>query len=208
MTEHIIIRPSVQKRFDSFMQHGRVLFFSAPCGFGKATLADALLHGQTVLRLNTGATDCAIPSSAQGWDVLLIDNLQLMQEEPDQQSLCELIRSNPERRFVLLSRGTPPGCLMAFHYTGLMTVLTAEDLLFDHDDIQALFAACEVAVTDSEIDIILTKSIGYPLGVVITVLCMAGGKPFWERTALGWQTAHSPRANLKKGKTFPPGCSP
>ena len=89
-----------------------------------------------------------------------------------------------------------------------MTVLTAEDLLFDHDDIQALFAACEVAVTDSEIDIILTKSIGYPLGVVITVLCMAGGKPFWERTALGWQTAHSPRANLKKGKTFPPGCSP
>ena len=27
MTENIIIKPSVQKRFDSFMAHGRVLFF-------------------------------------------------------------------------------------------------------------------------------------------------------------------------------------
>ena len=42
MTENIIIKPSVQKRFDSFIAHGRVLFFSAPCGFGKTVLADAL----------------------------------------------------------------------------------------------------------------------------------------------------------------------
>lgn len=50
MTENIIIKPSVQKRFDSFMMHGRVLFFSAPCGFGKTVLADALLRGRNVLR--------------------------------------------------------------------------------------------------------------------------------------------------------------
>ena len=42
MTENIIIKPSVQKRFDSFMAHGRVLFFSAPCGFGKTAVAEAL----------------------------------------------------------------------------------------------------------------------------------------------------------------------
>ena len=42
MTKNIIIKTSVQKRFDSFMMHGRVLFFSAPCGFGKTVLADAL----------------------------------------------------------------------------------------------------------------------------------------------------------------------
>ena len=35
MTENIITKPSVQKRFDSFMAHGRVLFFSAPCGLGR-----------------------------------------------------------------------------------------------------------------------------------------------------------------------------
>ena len=58
MTGNILIRPSVQKRFDSFMEHGRVLFFSAPCGFGKTSLADALLHGRNVLRLNAGALGC------------------------------------------------------------------------------------------------------------------------------------------------------
>ena len=47
MSEKIIIKPSVQKRFDSFMVHGRVLFFSAPCGFGKTVLADAVRQPQT-----------------------------------------------------------------------------------------------------------------------------------------------------------------
>ena len=50
MTENIIIKSSVQKRFDSFIAHGRVLFFSAPCGFGKTVLADALLRGRNVPR--------------------------------------------------------------------------------------------------------------------------------------------------------------
>lgn len=177
MTGTILIRPSVQKRFDSFMEHGRVLFFSAPCGFGKTVLADALLHDQNVLRLNAGAPDCAIPPAAQDWDILLIDDFQQLQED-EQQALCELIRSNPEKRFVFLSRGAPPGCLMAFQYTGLMTVLTAEDLLFDRSDIRQLFDNCGVKAADAEIDSILKESIGYPLGVVTTVQYMSGGKPF------------------------------
>ena len=183
MTENIIIKPSVQKRFDSFMAHGRVLFFSAPCGFGKTVLADALLRGRKVLRQNAGEPDCAISLPAQDWDVLLIDDLQLMQEETGPQALCELIRSSPERRFVLLSRGTPPGCLAAFQYTGLMTVLYADDLLFDRDDIRKLFDAHEVAVTDNEIGAILKESAGYPLGLVTVAQCMSGGKPFGAEIA-------------------------
>ena len=178
MTENIIIKPSVQKRFDSFMAHGRVLFFSAPCGFGKTVLADALLHGQNVLRQSAADLDCAIPPSEQDWDILLIDDLQLMQEEAGQQALCELIRSSPERRFVLLSRGVPPGCLTAFQYTGLMTVLEADDLLFDADDVRRLFQLSGVNVTDSEIDGILKESVGYPLGVAITARCMSPDKPW------------------------------
>ena len=178
MTGSIIIKSSVQKRFDRFMEHGRILFFSAPCGFGKTALADALLRGREVLRLNAGAPDRAIPPTAPDWGILLIDDLQLMQDEAGQQALCELIRSSPERRFVLLSRGAPPGCLTAFQYTGLMTVLTADDLLFDRDDICRLFDACEVAASDSEIGAILKESIGYPLGAVVAAQCMSGGKPF------------------------------
>ena len=178
MTKNIIIKTSVQKRFDSFMAHGRVLFFSAPCGFGKTVLADALLRGRNVLRQSAADPGCAIPPSAQDWDILLIDDLQFMQEEAGQQALCELIRSSPERHFVLLSRGVPPGCLTAFQYTGLMTVLEADDLLFDAGDVRRLFQLSGVNVTDSEIDGILKESVGYPLGVAITARCMSPDKPW------------------------------
>ena len=178
MTKNIIIKTSVQKWFDSFMVHGRVLFFSAPCGFGKTVLADALLRGRNVLRQSAADPGCAIPPSEQDWDILLIDDLQLMQEEAGQQALCELIRSSPERHFVLLSRGVPPGCLTAFQYTGLMTVLEADDLLFDADDVRRLLRLYGVEAADSEIDGILKESVGYPLGVAITARCMSPGKPW------------------------------
>lgn len=62
MAGSIIIKPAVQQRFDSFIQRGRVLFVSAPCGFGKSTLADALLEGRSVLRLSAGAPDFCLLS--------------------------------------------------------------------------------------------------------------------------------------------------
>ena len=178
MQDNIIVKPSVEKQFDRFLRQGRVLFFSAPCGFGKTVLADALLRGRNVLRQSAADPDCAIPPSAQDWDILLIDDLQLMQEEAGQQALCELIRSSPGRHFVLLSRGVPPGCLTAFQYTGLMTVLEADDLLFDADDVRRLFQLSGANVTDSEIDGILKESVGYPLGVAITARCMSPDKPW------------------------------
>ena len=36
MTENIIIKPSVQKRFDSFMAHGRVLFSARPAALERS----------------------------------------------------------------------------------------------------------------------------------------------------------------------------
>lgn len=141
MNENILIKPSVRQEFDRFLRGGRILFLSAPCGFGKTALADSLLHEKKVLRLNAGAPDFAVPTASQGWDMLLIDDLHLLQDEPEQLALCELIRANPERRFVLLSRGAAPGGLMAFQYTGLMRVLSAEALFFDLDDIRSFFAA-------------------------------------------------------------------
>lgn len=112
----IIVKPSTAQAFETLWKHGRVLFFSAPCGFGKTVLADTLLDGRPVLRLNAADTGFAMPSLEDAWDVLLIDNIQDMQEERDWQALCALIRESTDRRFVLLSRGIPPACLMAFQY--------------------------------------------------------------------------------------------
>ena len=54
---NIIIKPSVQKRFDSFIRHGRVLFFSAPCGFGKSVVSRALLRRRRVRELSADGED-------------------------------------------------------------------------------------------------------------------------------------------------------
>ena len=112
----IIVKPSTAQAFETLWKRGRVLFFSAPCGFGKTVLADMLLDGRPVLRLNAADTGFALPSPEDAWDILLIDNIQNMQEDQDWQALCALIRESTDRRFLLLSRGIPPACLMAFQY--------------------------------------------------------------------------------------------
>lgn len=178
MSGNIVIKPSIRKHFDRFMRQERVFFISAPCGFGKTAVADALLAGQTVLRLSADTPDFALPSPDDDWRILLLDDLQNMQEENDWQALCELIRSVPDRRFVLLSRGAAPGRLMAFQYTGLMTILEADELLFDREDTRLLFQLCGIPITDSEISGILRESIGYPLGIAVTARCMASGRPW------------------------------
>lgn len=174
----IVIKPAIAERFETFLRQGRVFFFGAPCGFGKSALAEALLAGRPVVRRSVSDADFSLPRAEEEWSTLLLDDLQLMQEESDWQALCELIRSSPQRRFVLLSRAAPPGCLMAFQYTGLMTVVDGDGLLFDREDVRKLFHAFGVEVTESEITGILKESSGHPLGVAITARSMAEGKPF------------------------------
>ena len=181
--ETVVVKPAVRQRFERFLSHGRILFFSAPCGFGKTALAETLLSGQKVLRCSAADPEFSLSTLPEDWDILLLDDLQQLQEESDAPALCELIRSRPERRFVLLSRGAPPGPLAAFQYTGLMTVLEAEDLRFDREDIRRLFSLRGVSPMESELSGIFRESGGYPLGVAITAHGMSGGKPFGPELA-------------------------
>ena len=85
-TSAIIVKSSTAQAFETLWKRGRVLFFSAPCGFGKTVLADTLLDGRPVMRLNAADTGFALPSLEDAWDILLIDNIQDMQEERDWQA--------------------------------------------------------------------------------------------------------------------------
>lgn len=177
LPESIIIKPAIARAYEDFRRSERVLFFSAPCGFGKTAVAEALCRGEKVLSLSAAAPDFALPETADGWSTLLIDDLQ-QQDDAFWRTLCDYIRPRAGKKFILLSRGTPPGELMAFQYTGLMTVLDADALLFDCRDIRAYFDAHGVAATDTEIAAIQKRSSGYPLAVVIAARCMAPDKPF------------------------------
>ena len=109
------------------MERGRVLFFSAPCGFGKTVTAEKLIRqtGKSYRSMSGDKVFFEQLTEDPDWEILFIDGFQMMQEENDLQALCSLIRENPDRRFILASRGLPPGCHMAFQYTRLMTLLHA-----------------------------------------------------------------------------------
>ena len=87
MQDNIIVKPSVEKQFDRFLRQGRVLFFSAPCGFGKTAVAEALLSSREVLRLPADSAGSKLPSAEADWQILLLDDLQDMQEEQDWNAL-------------------------------------------------------------------------------------------------------------------------
>ncbi len=184
---YIHVKPAIEVQFQKCMERGRVLFFSAPCGFGKTVTAEKLIR-QTGEKYRSVSGD-RVPFEQliedPNWKILFVDDLQMMQEEKDLQALCSLIRENPDRRFILASRGLPPGCLMAFQYTGLMSVLHADVLLFDREDIRKLFQEWEVPVTDSELSGVTKESIGHPLGVVITIRHMAEGQTFGPELVVG-----------------------
>ena len=172
----IFIKPAIAEQFHTFLARGRVLFFSAPCGCGKTALTEELLKGKSVCRLFAGEADFAFPQE-ENWDVLLIENFQRLQEDAEQKALCEWIRNHPEKRFVLLSRGAPPGYLMAFQYAGLMQVLDTYALLFDREETRSFFQERGVRITDSELTEIMGFTSGFPLGVAITARNMAQGRP-------------------------------
>lgn len=184
---YIHVKPAIEAQFQKCMERGRVLFFSAPCGFGKTVTAEKLIR-QTGKKYRGVSGDRVLFEQLiedPNWEILFVDDLQMMQEEKDLQALCSLIRENPDRRFILASRGLPPGCLMAFQYTGLMTVLHADVLLFDREDIRKFFQEWEVPVTDSELSGVTKESIGHPLGVVITIRHMAEGQTFGPELVAG-----------------------
>ena len=178
MVERTIIKRSIAECFEKFMKQGRVLFFSAPCGVGKTCVANALTEGKNVLRLSAADPDFAVPPKSGSWRILLIDDLQNLQEDEQWLPLRDLIRDCPERRFLLLSRGAPNGTLMAFQYSGLMTVLDTKAFFFEREDVRRLLESWEISASDADISGIYKESIGYPLGAVITAQRMAQGAPF------------------------------
>ena len=58
----VVIKPSLREQFLQGWAQCRVIFFSAPCGFGKSTAATALLsnHKTCVFRQKT-RNSCASP---------------------------------------------------------------------------------------------------------------------------------------------------
>lgn len=66
-----------------------------------------------------------------GCDAAMADDVRMMREAADQQTVCGWIIENPCYHVVLLGRRVLPGWLMPYHLTGLLMQTESAQLRFD-----------------------------------------------------------------------------
>ena len=101
----VVIKPSLREQFLQGWAQCRVIFFSAPCGFGKSTAATALLSNHKTCVFSAEDPEFLREPVPKNVDAIVIDSLPALKDPEDQQTLCAWIRENPELHFVILSRG-------------------------------------------------------------------------------------------------------
>lgn len=182
MKKVVVLRQGLRDQVESALAQTRVLFFSAPCGFGKTVVAQTLFSGRYVQTLSADTPDFHLPTSGGKWNVLVLDDLQYLTDEADQQALCALIRKVPDRRFVFLSRSEVPGWLIPFQTTGILTVFRSQDLSLDRESAGRLLAEYGVSVSDPVLTAILQVTKGYPLALDLLADHLGQGEPYNEDT--------------------------
>lgn len=183
MNMPIIVNPSIRDAFSSFAESGRVLLFSAPCGFGKTTLANALLRDRKKAEVSAETLNSANGMSEYRTDggFLLIDNLQLLTDADRQRMLCEFIRDNPKMRFVLLTRGVFPGWLMPFRFSGLAESVDMNGMFFTREMTSEYFSRCGLTLSDTEFTETYRDTRGYPLALSVIARRLADGERYCKK---------------------------
>ena len=183
MAQNVVLKPALVQKFRAAMSRGRAAFFSAPCGFGKTTTAQALVEGRKVCYLSASDPGFALPPQENGWNTLIVDDLHNLVRERDQETLCDLIREHTRRRFVLLSRGMVPGWLLPFQFAGLMTVFDCWDLALGQEETRAMLSQYRVEVSDLDLREIQKVSRGCPMPLVLLVRHLLREGAYNERMA-------------------------
>ena len=173
----LVLKPTLEAQFNKALQEYRVIFISAPCGFGKTATTRMLLHGRETLWLNAEVPGQLSAVDHDGWEILVLDNLCLLPTD-FQQKLCDIIRSAADKHIVCLSRGKVPSWLLPFQVSGIMTVFDQKALTFDRQTTGALLECYGVKVNDLTLNAVYKESKGYPLALSILVQRLADGDSF------------------------------
>ena len=150
--------------FDNWNQC-QIIFFSAPSGFGKTSVAKKLLSDKIICELNVQESEILLEDISQDAQVVFIDDIQEFVDEKKQKKLCQLMKARRDLHFVLLGRGNIPGWLMPFQFARSLFVIDDKMLSFDILTTQSMFESRGMKLTDNELSEIHRRAEGYPLAI-------------------------------------------
>ena len=158
--------------------------FEAPCGFGKTTVVNELLRGSSAMvkSVSAGETDFGKLAEDSEWDILLAEDLHMLQDAEDYKGLCALMR-NPQKRFVLTSRGTISGELIPFRIAGLLDEIDEKAMFFDKKLASEYFEKCGIRLSETELNSIINLTWGYPLAISMLAEKMTNGERYGKKLA-------------------------
>lgn len=163
MERKIVVTPNLRKQFEKAWRERQIIFFSAPCGFGKTTTANALLRKRTVCRLDIAELKQPELRPDFECEAVLLDNMQYLKDIALQKQLAAAIREHQDTHFIMLSRGVLPGWLMPFRYERQLHVFANRELMFDQQTTAKLLSLYGLELTELELVALQKNAQGYPL---------------------------------------------
>jgi len=161
----IVIAPALRELFEHSFSRYRVILVSAPFGMGKTTVMRTLLEKKQSAFYSAAQPDALREPLPPCCEAVVVDELQSLKDTEQQETLCGWIRDNQNRHFVLLSRGTTPGWLLPFQFSGLLTVIDAQALFLDKESIRRVLESSGVTISDTGLAAIARDTKGYPVAV-------------------------------------------
>jgi len=176
----IAIPYALRDALQSGLTHYKIMFLSAPTGWGKTAAVSKLLEKQNAVCLSLRKKP--LPSYFSKERVILLDYFQELPPHAEQQ-FRELLRKSPRgQRFVLLSRGPLPGYLTLYEATGALLQLDCGHLALDMECLAQLAQDRDLTFSSDDLRRLRDETGGCPVAVNLLLQLLSAGQPFHKAT--------------------------
>lgn len=159
-TRNVTVPCTLRQPLLRALTEARITFLYAGAGWGKTTVAQALLKEthSSYIKVERGRT----PRFTNKAPLVVLDDLQNLDQRPEER-LAGALRHAPRRqRFLLLSRKPIPERLVSYLYTGDLRLFQAEDLALRVEDVARLALSDQLRLSADELRRITGETHGYP----------------------------------------------
>jgi len=109
---------------------------------------------------------------------LVLDHLELLENQECLDAVAELAARLPaDAQLLVASRAPPPLPVAVLRAQGRVVELGVEDLAMDHQETRALLEGAGVGLDDAEVNELLVRTEGWPVGLYLAALAHKAGGP-------------------------------